>query len=567
VRFLKYPVKKTFISLTIALLYSNIVHAADVVISTNTVGGQNFFSGTNTIQVNSGVSLSASSQNAIYVGGGTLSILNKGTISTDYYVIQNQGTISSLVNEGEITGPNGILNIGTIDTVTNLGTIGGPGILNFVMMSSPIITNLNNAQGGLNPLLLQGRLPLNYNIITGASSYGKFSVTSASGNMAFGISPLSGLNIGIAGTRYANVIAGVNASLISNELTMLSYTSGGKVATYELIAGTGADIWDLSILTSNFGASGPTLYDTQASVQASAQKLRSIFNASAISSNFANMNTYDCNLFDAKNMCISVGGRFTTVDNPNSNSTSAVVVVGYKVIPNIRIGGFLDQSINNSTPSGIKVSNKDPLMGAFIVWNQKTDGLGYQVKLANAYQDKDVDITREVISTSEAGRGETSLNTQSYVGELSYAFNYNNKTLLRPYLALRHTTIKQDAYTETDVSAPLSYAALVDRSTTALLGLKINHELTPRTTLTSSLGLEQDLEHHVNQYSASATDLSGLTSENFSDNIKRTRPVASAGAYFAVSKTQRIAGDVYYQQLSFQRTASTTAYFNYTIGF
>ncbi|OYY83710.1 MAG: hypothetical protein B7Y34_01310 [Methylophilales bacterium 16-45-9] len=321
------------------------------------------------------------------------------------------------------------------------------------------------------------------------------------------------------------------------------------------------------MLTSNFGASGPTLFDTQSSVQASAQKTRSIFNASAISSNFANMNTYDCNLFDAKGMCISAGGRYTTVDNPNSNSTSAVVVVGYKATPNVRIGGFLDQNVNNNTPSGIHISNKNPLMGAFVVWNQNQDGLGYQVKLANAYQDKNLNTIREVIGTSEAGKGSTDLTTQSYVGEVSYAFNYNDKTLLRPYLALRYTTIKQDAYTEEGVATPLSYASLTDRSTTSLIGVKVNHSLTPKTTLTASLGVEHDLEHRVEDYVATSAGISGLTSENFNDNIQRTRAVASAGAYYAVSKRQRIAGDFYYQQLPFQRTGSTTAYFNYMIGF
>lgn len=356
----------------------------------------------------------------------------------------------------------------------------------FFMMSATAC--VDREVQGTTALSLSYVLPINYNIIIGASSYGKLSVTSASGSMAFGISPLTGLNVGLAGTRYTNVIAGVAASGISNETTTLTYTSGGKVATYQLIAGTGANVWDLSILTSNFGASGPTLFDTQSSVQASAQKTRSIFNASAISSNFANMNTYDCNLFDAKGMCISAGGRYTTVDNPNSNSTSAVVVVGYKATPNVRIGGFLDQNVNNNTPSGIHISNKNPLMGAFVVWNQNQDGLGYQVKLANAYQDKNLNTIREVIGTSEAGKGSTDLTTQSYVGEVSYAFNYNDKTLLRPYLALRYTTIKQDAYTETGVATPLSYASLEDRSTTALLGLKLNHQLTPKTTLTASLG-------------------------------------------------------------------------------
>ncbi|MDO9283047.1 MAG: autotransporter outer membrane beta-barrel domain-containing protein [Methylotenera sp.] len=374
---------------------------------------------------------------------------------------------------------------------------------------------------------------------------------------------------------YRSVLTGNSTSWFEPSMNM-SYANGtltvnaiGDVQQINADGSVTYSVQGASFLIGNYllFSAGPSAVDTQASLRTSAQKTRSIFNASSISSNFANMNTYDCNLFDTKGMCISAGGRFTTVDNPNSNSTSAVVVVGYKATPNIRIGGFLDQNVNNNTPSGINISNKNPLMGAFAVWNQNTDGLGYQVKLANAYQDKNVDTTREVIGTSEAGKGSTDLTTQSYVAELSYAFNYNDKTLLRPYLALRHTSIKQDAYTETGVATPLSYDSLEDRSTTALLGLKLNHQLTPKTTLTASLGIEQDLERSVDDYSATSTGISGLTAENFNDSIKRTRPVVSAGAYYAVSKTQRIAGDIYYQQLPFQSTGSTTAYFNYTVGF
>jgi hypothetical protein len=51
------------------------------------------------------------------------------------------------------------------------------------------------------------------------------------------------------------------------------------------------------------------------------------------------------------------------------------------------------------------------------------------------------------------------------------------------------------------------------------------------------------------------------------DSIKRTRPVASVGAYYMPVKNQRIAADLYYQQLPFQSTGSATAYVNYTIGF
>ena len=569
---------------TIALLYGNLAHATDVVISSDTVGTQRFASGTDSITINNGVTLSTSDGTPA-ISGFPSSIANYGAISTRYYSLilnTSGGTITSFINDGTISssGDNALnLDRGTITTVTNTGTIlglgAGVGINVDSMMCSgscPAIINLNNKQGGLTPLTYSGGLPTNYNIIIGSgatttSGFGKIAFNNPQGTTTFGISSLSGNNIGPAGTLYQNVISGLTSSYITNQLSTLTYTNSALTATYKLVADDGniSGTWDLSILS--LMLAGPSSTDTQASLHNSAQRLRSTFNASAISTNFANMNTYDCNLFDTKGMCISAGGRYTTVDNPNSNSTSAVVVVGYKATPNIRIGGFLDQNVSNNTPTGIKISNKNPLMGIFAVWNQNADGLGVQVKLANAYQDKDVSTTRDVIGTSEAGTGATNLNTQSYVGELSYAFLANqDKTTLRPYLALRQTTIKQDAYTETGVANPLSYGSLKDRSTTALVGLKLNHAVTPKATLTASLGLEQDLEHSVDQYSATSASISGLTSENFNDSIKRTRPVASAGAYYAVSKTQRISGDVYYQELPFQSTGSTTAYFSYMIG-
>jgi len=98
-----------------------------------------------------------------------------------------------------------------------------------------------------------------------------------------------------------------------------------------------------------------------------------------------------------------------------------------------------------------------------------------------------------------------------------------------------------------------------------LVGVKLNHKLAEKVNLTGSLGIEQDIYHHVDNLTA--TGVANLTSENFNDNIKRTRPVASIGAYYSPAKNQRIAGEVYYQQLPFQSTGATTAYINYTLGF
>jgi hypothetical protein len=317
--------------------------------------------------------------------------------------------------------------------------------------------------------------------------------------------------------------------------------------------------WAYSVLA------GPSATDTQASISTLASRLRGSYNGLSAIANFPNSNTYDCNLFDAKGMCISAGGRYSTVDNPSSNSSAAVVTLGYKVSPNIRIGGFLDQSVNNNTPTGVDLSNSNPMMGAFLYWNQNPDTLGYQVKIANAYQDKDLSTIRDVIGSSEAGLGKTSINIQSYVGELSYAFMFKENTLVRPYFALRHTNIKQDGYTETGVDNPLTYASVKDRTTSALMGVKLKHAITPKTNLTGSLGVEQDLNHKIDDLSVSGVD--GLTSENLSGRLHRTRPVASIGATYDIAKTQRLSAEVLVQQLPFQSTTGATAYFNYMIGF
>lgn len=587
--------KLKIISASIAASFfavTDIAHADDVVFSTdqtnNSAGNYVYQASTHsavrTVTVNTGITLTnagmpAWGASAFYIDATVSSLVNRGTVTGDYYTIylDSSGVVTSFENYGSIvntsTGP-AIRNYeGTITTLTNLGTISSAGsyaIDNSGFMSSGVIGTLNNLQGASSSALTwRGGLPSNYNIIINSTAnYGQLSVTNPSGSTTFGISSLSGSNIGVAGTRYQNVLSGVAASAITNENTTLTYTNGALSATYNLVADDSsvANTWDLLILSM---LNGPSATDTQASLNALTAKLRGAFSGQAIATNFANMNTYDCNLFDKRGLCIAVGGQQTYVDNPSSsNMTSAVVVTGYKVSPTLRIGGFLNQNLNNHTSASVVISNDNPLMGLFAVWNQNEDHLGYQVKIANAYQDKDVTTLREVTGTSEAGRGNTELNTRSYVGEVSYAFlAKEDKTLVRPYAAVRYTRIKQDAYTEettSAVTAPLTYAALSDRSTAALLGIKVDHKLAEKLNLKASLGVEQDLSHQVDNLTA--TGVSGLTSENFNDNIERTRPVASIGAYYMPAKNQRIAADLYYQQLPFQSTGSTTAYINYMIG-
>ena len=554
--------------------------------------GMYVFSGSGNTIFNSGnINLTSGFGIYNYASSSIDSITNTltGIIHADQAAIYNEdeGSIGTITNAGNIisSSHSAIENYGSIGTIDNTGQLLGVdgadgckfnyqcGIYNY----SGTIGTLNNAQFGLT---YQGKLPENYNIILGANAanYGTVHFTEANnfdGNAGKTI-------FGIIGSVKSTQYLGVFSNLPWPKLSLDSGSSTTKTGiynqnNYELVLrnGTGLDgngsyIWDLFFPDWVYIPSGPTAADTQASLHSLAPKLRGAFSSQTVATNFANMNTYDCNLFDAKGLCISVGGQKSYVDSPSSNMTSTIVVAGYKVSTTLRIGGFLNQNMSSNSGSNVDISNKSPLMGLFAVWNQNDNKLGFQLKIANAYQDKDVRITRDAYGdTGEAGKGKTKLNTQSYVSELSYAFLANeDKTLIRPYAAVRYTRIKQNGYTEetsAGVTTPLTYTALSDRSTAALVGVKLNHKLADKVNFTGSLGVEQDIHHYVDDLTA--TGVADLTSENFNDNIKRTRPVASIGAYYMPVKNQRIAADIYYQQLPFQSTASTTAYVNYTIGF
>ena len=750
--------------------------------------------------------------------------------SIDY--INNEGTIR--VTGGSVGGvwlnnDNGtaILNSSDINTITNTGSIyttvsGAFGIMNnndtsgYYFPNAGSIRTLNNAQGAGNShgaLTYTGNLPTNYNIIINdLTHYGQLSVTGGLGLTTFGVSALSGTNIGVAGTRYQNVLSGLSSDLISNENTLLTYQSGSSIgsiiATYRLVSDdlNVVNVWDMliasyrvigastdilagstnslvdvggslnpvfdggaltlvngdssslnftvnnggatissptagsatlsgvfsgtgamtfngsgttymngantysggttvssgtlsvgsselyntarlagdvtvdsgatlaghggvggnvtnsgtvkpggsigtltvsgnyvqsaaanltttinpsansllavagsatldgsftidaesgtytkkkyTILTSS-GLSGqfssvssgnlssytslgyylsydannvyltltPSAVETQAAMTSNAYGLRGAFNLqSAIINNGL---SYDCTTFDVKGICVSAGGRYTSTDGPSANTSGALLITSYRATENMRIGAYLDQNLSSANKTGVHLSDGNPMGGVFGVWNQNTDGTGYEVRLAAGYSDKDVKVTRSVIGTSEAGTGDTSLQTQAYSATISRGFRINNASwIVNPYLGLRYTKIKRDGYAEvltTDVQTPLTYAALSQETTTALAGIRLNGRFGDKTALMASIGVENDINHNSADYLASGLD--GLAPMAFNSNVKHVRPVAAAGISYAIDKRQAVGAQAIYRQEAFQSSGSASGMVTYQVGF
>ncbi len=516
--------------------------------------------------INSGT-ISATAPSAIRnTGGATITLLtNSGTISNS---ITNNAAdeITTIINSGTIssTSKDTIVNRGTIGILTNTGTINasGAGDFDITMGTNGTITTFNNLQGKStsDPVTFENSLPTNYNVIVNSpSDYGQIEFNSFSGQanttINFGVYSSSSLT---GGTTYSSMIEGLTSSNITN--TSGSFITGSIRNNWTLEnSGT---TWDLVVADEINMAP-----DTNTSVKKSTKTnvisgINDLMSVTEV--NFAHMNTYDCDLFNEKNACLSFGGRHTTISNPTTSTNSFVLVGGYKFNKNLRIAGFYHKNLIHKTPSTFELRDKTPLYGALIVWNEHADKSGYQLKFSNAYQLKSAVLIRDIVGSSEQGKGYTEIEAQSYIAELQYGYNILENSSLSPYFATKLSSVQQEGYTEVGPSSPLTFNRIKDSSGTIVGGLKFSIDMTTDLTLRGSIGVEYDIIHKVDKIEP--TGMTGLSTVSLENEFNQTRPVLSLAFDKYLSSNEKITTTFQYQELSYKSKAETNVYVYYTVG-
>ena len=501
-----------------------------------------------TITIQDGATVSGPFGNAVLFNNlaTNTTFINNGTITS---VVGNFGAITSVVNNGTIAAGGGFFyNHGAIGTFTNFGTIIGS---SFSIFNEGTISTLNNRQGGNAPLVMYSyELPTNYNIVIDSPSvYGKLVVSYVTGTLNFGIYPSSV----VAPGTYEDVLTGPDASV----LTTTTGTFNG-LSWSLLFDGVNYDL--------RFVSMGPSAQDTLSSMQATADGLRSVF---ALQTAYLNPGlSHDCALFDSRGLCVAATGRNTSVQGPNASVTSGVVTLAWRLQPTLRVGGYVEQTLDSTGDASVNVRKGNPDLGVFAVWSQRPDGDGPQVRVAHRQGQKTVDITRPVVGGSEPGTGTAGLTSRGTQLTFSHGVRLNDTWRVSPYVGVRAIKVERSAYSEAasaTVTAPLSYGTLSERSVTLLLGSNLAARLAPRFTLTGFAGVEHDQSRKTSDYNA--TGVAALQPFEFSGNPKKTRPVASIGGIYEISKTRQISAQWVYRKEAYSSLATNSLLATYSVGF
>ncbi|WP_281969474.1 MULTISPECIES: autotransporter outer membrane beta-barrel domain-containing protein [unclassified Polynucleobacter] len=397
---------------------------------------------------------------------------------------------------------------------------------------------------------------------------------SSNGKLSIEVNPTQNSQLAISGSPgTANVAGSLELIATTGTYTPKKYTilttTGGLSGKFDTVSTNLSGYSNLASAV-NYDSNNVyytiypfTLSNVQDSIAATANALQSVY---AIQSSALNAGlNYDCNISNSNQMCVSTGGRYTVV-NTSENSTNALLIGSYRLSPNFRVGGFLDQNLSaNQFSSGISYGNNRPMIGLFGVWSPEKDRV-ISVRVAVEYGDKDISITRPVINGTEPGTGTTRLNSQGASITSEYQIPVIRNLSFSPYIGLRYTKVAGSSYTEqssSKVTAPLTVDALTQETSSALLGLKSNALIGQYTHVYGSLGIEQDINQHGGNYSASG--IIGLSDINLS-NSKKTRPTANLGLAYDLGKNQRVNLSYLYMQAPFSNIGSSSILLMYQMG-
>lgn len=497
-----------------------------------TVAGDPVFSvapGT-TLTISSPITDGAFAGDVVVDGGGTLNL----TAANTYTGPTTINTGSALMLSGHnasINSSSAVMNNGTFD----------------LRNANPVMVSLGGSytQDSIGTLRLAGAAPGTFQKLTvaGAATLGgTLDLTAATGKYAIG--------------RY-----------------VLIDTAGGRSGTFSTFSNNLASVTSLGYLL-GYDANQvyldltPTAGDTLQQIRQNATDLRAVINAQTAALQTAL--SYDCVVFDANNICVSTGGRYTSVGDGAVTNSGGLLVLGYRPTAKSRIGVFADQSLDMNGSNSISLGKNKPTFGLFGNWALNADGEGLNVHGSAVFSSSDLSIKRQASDTIEGGQGKTSLNGQAYEIRLNYVKPLGNATIVTPYIGLRYTRMAMGAYDEADGATtnwPVTYRRMVQKALSAVAGANLSWHVMDKLTASAGLGVQQNLHSRMGSY-AGTSSIPGLANFDVPTAANTEMlAMASAGASYDLGQGKRFALSAHWQQQPSSSKGFTSLMATWSVGF
>jgi len=355
--------------------------------------------------------------------------------------------------------------------------------------------------------------------------------------------------------------------------TFTGLSAGTYRFTYIPIANPTAtwDPMDSVILSSTVTLSaaiigGPSASDTQSSLYSAADDLRRIINLQSMY--LINSLSYECNIYDEKNLCFKVQTQNDSVMGNVNNMSTATAISSYRFNDNLSIGGFISDSYSDNNSQYIDVYDKAPLVGLFSQYRFNNKLQGLNIKTSMAYSDREIDQSRKVFGTSESGKGESGLSSFGIQASISYDMPVRTNIIWSPSVGARYTKITRNGYTETTTSAvttPLTFDDINQERTTLIIGNALRYQLNDKTSMRAYVNYEQELNYNGAKFAT--TGVSGTTNFNLSNDIHHAKLVGGLGLSYQPKPNHEVSVAYNYRKSAMNANEISSVFASYAIGF
>lgn len=232
---------------------------------------------------------------------------------------------------------------------------------------------------------------------------------------------------------------------------------------------------------------------------------------------------------DKGDICYSVHQDFS--GHGANKEVAAGLKLGYGFTENFSAGLSLDRTLHRDLPEGQRDRHNSIGAGIFAQWRQNSDGSGWYLHPAVAFDHYKLKLRRPVLPNTEPGEGESQVKGTAYSLTTGQNFLLENGRQLGWFAAIRHSNLRRNAYEEHNAAFPVRYGELRVRDTAAAAGVHTAIPLGKQLLWQASAEVEQHVAGSTPVFTASAQYVGGHSREL---EVKKTRASFSTGLSYRI---------------------------------